>query len=117
MSMVKLADALAVVARHPWVLTDVLANRKLPSIASEILGDVPSVLKAIHDIGKFRRVRQPERMPGFVKAGKVNDGLAEQSVARRLGRRQDVHFSAADPVDNYRPRFSVQALVALGPIH
>ena len=107
MLLVKLPNTPAVVCGHSGMFADVLADGKLPAIASEILGNVSSILKAVHDIGKLRCVRQPERMPGFMKAGQIHDGFTEQRVARLFGWRQHVDLGAAEPVDHDRPRFPV----------
>ena len=102
---------------HPRILRDVGARFQLPSIAAEVLVEVAAVLEAVHDVVEHRRVREPQRVPRFVQAGQIHDGVAQQPVAIRGQRRwPHINLRAQMPFKRHRPRLAVHAFFSGSPV-
>src|ERR1039458_8513244 len=54
----------------------------LPALPFQVFEPIPSVLKAVHDVGAIRGVLEANSMTGLVQACQIHDRIAEQSSFR-----------------------------------
>src|SRR5690242_7345370 len=108
---------LAVGFRQAGVLVNIATGRKQPAVAAEIFRNISAELKAVHDVGESGRVRKAEGVTGFVEAGEIDDGVAEQGIAIGAGGGQDIDFGAADAGHQNGTRFPVETLIPVRPIN
>src|SRR6478735_8934469 len=77
-----------VVRRQTGDVRDVGAGAQLRPIPVEEAGHVAAIPEEEHDVRVRGGVLEAERVPEFVQAGQIDDGLADEGVG--LGARGDV---------------------------
>src|SRR5437867_10009259 len=79
---VKFQQTLAVSFGDAGVLSNLCARGDLAPVACEVLHYVATVTEAVHDVFEPAGMRQAEGVPAFVQTGEIDDGVAQQAVAR-----------------------------------
>ena len=67
---------------------------KLPSVAGEVLGDVPSVLEVVHDVVEICGVIQIQRVTRFMQTSEVDNCVAQKWILHAFGRDADIDYVA-----------------------
>ena len=95
---------------------DIVARFEQPAVAREVFHQIAAIAEVVHDVRERRGVPQPERMPGFMHAGEINHGLAQQRIAAgsaRFGQHVDDRAGLAIHRDGLG--LAIQAALAAGP--
>ena len=71
-----------VVGRESGEFGNIGARRQLVPIALEVCREVASISEVVHDVFVVRRVLEAKRMPYFVDARKVDNGVAKKTISR-----------------------------------
>jgi hypothetical protein len=98
------------------VLADICAHGELAAVASKVLLDVASVMKAVHDVGELRGVGEPKRVTGLMDAGEVDDRIAQELVWDALGGSDDVDLGPEYALDQDGTRLPIEGFAAASPV-
>ena len=63
------------------IANDIFSSLQLVAVAQEVIDDISSIAKRIHDVLKVPGVRKADGMTKLVNAGQVNDRIAQELVA------------------------------------
>ncbi len=105
----------AVGVGNAGVSGDIRSGFQQTPVTVEVFDQIAAVLKAVHDVGEMRCVLQTERVPAFVQAGQINDGVAQKAVRARFRVGQDVDDGSLFAIDVDRLCFAVKPHVSAGP--
>src|SRR5579875_71429 len=97
------------------VFAGILPCGELPAVTPEIFGDVAAELKTVHTVREIPGVRQTQGVAGFVKAGEINDRVAQQPVAAARIDDPHIHLRASLAVHLDRHGFAIQTFLGQRP--